>query len=97
MIIKALKTAYEADDRGKPVRILFATHSWAGAEFVDNEIRKVDVRDIFKVRENGKLDRRISSMLSRKNAIIRKSDFVPWSLFSIAPMAKSKRWRRSRK
>jgi hypothetical protein len=46
-------TLATAEDRGEPVRILYATHSWAGAEFVDNEMRKIDVRDVFKVRDDG--------------------------------------------
>lgn len=53
MIIKAIKTAYDADEAGKSVRILFATHSWAGAEFVDTEMRKIDTRDIFRERASG--------------------------------------------
>lgn len=53
MIIKALKMAYDAEDAGQPMRILFATHSWAGAELVDNIMRRIDSRDVFRTRTDG--------------------------------------------
>ena len=53
MIIKALKMAYDAEDAHKPMRILFATHSWAGAELVDNVKRRIDSRDVFRTRTDG--------------------------------------------
>ncbi|VXB64485.1 DNA helicase [Bosea sp. 125] len=43
MIIKALKTKYDADESGDPKRILFVTHSWAMAENVDRLISKMDI------------------------------------------------------
>jgi hypothetical protein len=46
MIIKALKTAYSAMDEGKRCKILFATHSWAGAELVDRVMQRIDERNI---------------------------------------------------
>jgi hypothetical protein len=42
MVMKALKTRYESDQSGLPIRILFATHSWAMAEYVDNLIQQID-------------------------------------------------------
>ena len=42
MVMKVLRTRYEADKSGPPIRILFATHSWAMAEYVDNLIHQID-------------------------------------------------------
>lgn len=42
MMIKALKTKYDADAEGRPKRILFLTHSWAMAEHVDRLITAMD-------------------------------------------------------
>lgn len=42
--LKALRELYESHDRGEPIRILFATHSWAMAEQVDSALRQMDER-----------------------------------------------------
>jgi hypothetical protein len=42
MAIKALKMKYEADRRSQPIRVLFLTHSWAIAEYVDRLIAALD-------------------------------------------------------
>lgn len=47
MVIKALKTAYDAHDAGTKCRILFTTHSWSAAEMVDQVMQRIDDRHIF--------------------------------------------------
>lgn len=42
--LKVLKELYSAQDSGRPIRILFATHSWAMAEQVDAGLRALDER-----------------------------------------------------
>jgi hypothetical protein len=44
MVLKALKTKYDADDAKETMRILFVTHSWAMAEYVDQQIQNLDKR-----------------------------------------------------
>jgi hypothetical protein len=43
MALKALKTKYDASSRDKEIRILFVTHSWATAEFVDQLLDRLDI------------------------------------------------------
>lgn len=45
MVLKALKTKYDADARETPVHVLFITHSWAMAEHVDTLLSDLDDRD----------------------------------------------------
>lgn len=40
--LKALRQLYEARDKGREIRILFATHSWAVAMQVDAALRELD-------------------------------------------------------
>lgn len=42
MAVKALKMKYDADASGNPTKILFITHSWAMAEYVDRLIEAMD-------------------------------------------------------
>jgi hypothetical protein len=42
MVLKALKTKYDADLEGRTKRILFVTHSWATAEYVDGLLHALD-------------------------------------------------------
>lgn len=42
MVLKALKTKYDADLEGRAKRILFVTHSWATAEYVDELLHTLD-------------------------------------------------------
>jgi hypothetical protein len=44
--LKALREAYEAQDRNREVRILYVTHSWALAQQVDEAIRSMDERGL---------------------------------------------------
>jgi hypothetical protein len=46
MVLKALRTKYEADAAGESKKVLFVTHSWAMAEYVDRLIETMDVAKI---------------------------------------------------
>lgn len=56
MVIKALKTAYDEYDAGRRCRILFTTHSWAGAEQIDQVLRRINERDILGADSGVELD-----------------------------------------
>jgi hypothetical protein len=43
MILKALKAKYDADESDVITKILFLTHSWAMAEYVDRLIERMDI------------------------------------------------------
>lgn len=43
MVLKALKTKYDADENDEVIRILFLTHSWAMAEYIDRLMNQMDV------------------------------------------------------
>jgi hypothetical protein len=43
MALKALKVKYDADEEDIVTRILFLTHSWAMAEYVDRLIERMDI------------------------------------------------------
>ncbi|WP_018096621.1 hypothetical protein [Sinorhizobium meliloti] len=53
MIIKALKTAYDAKVAGEQCRILFTTHSWAGAELVDRVMERIDDQHLMRSGSDG--------------------------------------------
>ena len=44
MALKALKVKYDADEEDTVTKILFLTHSWAMAEYVDRLIDRMDIR-----------------------------------------------------
>lgn len=48
MVLKALRTKYDADDNDELKRILFVTHSWATAEYVDQLVHNLDKREAAK-------------------------------------------------
>ncbi len=53
MVIKALKTVYDAEDNCRALRLLFVTHSWSAAEAVESNVRRIDVRDTLRKRDDG--------------------------------------------
>jgi hypothetical protein len=48
MVLKALRTKYDADESNEIIRILFVTHSWATAEYVDQLLHNLDKRETSK-------------------------------------------------
>lgn len=46
LALKALRELYKSNDEARELRILFATHSWAIAEQVDETLRRLDERGI---------------------------------------------------
>lgn len=53
MVIKALKTIYDAEDNERTCKILYATHSWAAVDHVEGLIKRIDVRNTLKRTSEG--------------------------------------------